>query len=317
MSDKGVYLEKIVELLERSINPEAKVERNVELPIVNSKTGETTQCDIVITSGIKPRETITIVEVQNRSRKPERGQVWSWLKKLEEIDAQHLICVSKKGFPKSVKELASQCGNKLKLVHLKEINVESIPLDMLEMHFQYEDFKIDSILEQEAEIKISGIDLDVYDLDEKKINLSGIKYTDRIFSRDRSKLLSLSELCSELVPTLMKNGKGENRLLIKEANGPLYLLYEKVFLSIEIDVKFKWSKKIFEIPVNILAYEQDEYGALAWLFEGVHKRANDQIEFKLPITKVGDNYRINEMSIEAPSDVRFSIYGIKKNDNLG
>lgn len=313
MDDKGIYLEKIVEIFEKSINPTATIERDVQLPVINSSEGETTQCDIVITTGIKPRETVTIVEVQNRTRKPERNDVWGWIEKLNQVDAQHLICVSKKGFSKSVKEIARLHSNKIKLIHLKEIDIEAIPLDMFNVYFSYEDFKIEAI--QEGEIKIWWVDLDVFGIDEKEIDLGKIKYTDKVFSRenrDKSKLISLADLCSEIVPTLMEDGYGEDRLVIRKENEPLYLFYANVYLEIEIDIKFKWRKTVVDIPVNILAYDQNEYGTLAWLFEGTHDRGDDQINFKVPVTKIEDKYRISQMSIDAPEDVSYSIYGIEK-----
>jgi len=60
-------LEHIVQLIEKSISPEAVVEHNQFLPVIGSPTGAKRQCDVVIRSGQKPRETITIVEVQDRN----------------------------------------------------------------------------------------------------------------------------------------------------------------------------------------------------------------------------------------------------------
>src|SRR5882757_4539567 len=88
----GKYFEKIVHLLEQSLDPESKVEHDVKLPILHSPSGETAQCDIVITSGKKPRETLTLIEVQDRSSKVKPNDFRGWLKKVEEVGAQHLIC---------------------------------------------------------------------------------------------------------------------------------------------------------------------------------------------------------------------------------
>ena len=70
MKNDGKYLEGLVKLIERSISPGAKVEQNVQMPILTSKIGATTECDLVITAGDYPRQTVTIVEVQDRTNKP-------------------------------------------------------------------------------------------------------------------------------------------------------------------------------------------------------------------------------------------------------
>ena len=58
--------EQMVAQLERMLTPSAKVQHNVNLPVIGSKTGRKRQCDVVITYSKPPRETITIVEVQDR-----------------------------------------------------------------------------------------------------------------------------------------------------------------------------------------------------------------------------------------------------------
>lgn len=66
MAKDGKQLEQLVHLIEKSIEPNAQVEHNVQMPILNSRIGATTQCDIVIRTGTPPRQTITLVEVQDR-----------------------------------------------------------------------------------------------------------------------------------------------------------------------------------------------------------------------------------------------------------
>ena len=73
MKTDGKYLERLVYLIEKSLDPEAKVEHDVNLPVLTSTIGATRQCDIVITQGTPPRETVTIIEVQDRTSKPPRN----------------------------------------------------------------------------------------------------------------------------------------------------------------------------------------------------------------------------------------------------
>lgn len=64
--NKGDYLERIVEMLERSLTQDGTVDRIVHLPIIGSTSDSTAQCDVVIRSGPPHRQTPTIVEVQDR-----------------------------------------------------------------------------------------------------------------------------------------------------------------------------------------------------------------------------------------------------------
>jgi hypothetical protein len=119
-------VERVVALLEQAIAPGARVEHNVEL--FDHKAKIMTQCDAVIRQGMPPRETITIVEVQERNRKVELNDFRGWCQKRNDVGAQHLICVSKKGFPESVLELAREQGPAVRLVRFKVVNSNKLPV---------------------------------------------------------------------------------------------------------------------------------------------------------------------------------------------
>jgi hypothetical protein len=55
----------IVTIVERQIRPSAVIRRDVNLPVIGSKTGKTRQCDIVIEEGYDARKTILIIEAQH------------------------------------------------------------------------------------------------------------------------------------------------------------------------------------------------------------------------------------------------------------
>ena len=85
-------LERVVQLIEQSISPEAVVEHNQFLPVIGSPSGLKRQCDVVVRSGDKPREVITIIEVQNRTSKPDITTFGGWLEKLDEVGAHQRFC---------------------------------------------------------------------------------------------------------------------------------------------------------------------------------------------------------------------------------
>lgn len=307
--NKGKYFEEIVELLERSINPDSKVERDVQMPILNSKYGFTTQCDIVITSGKKPRENVTIVEVQNRSKKPSLNDFRGWLKKLEDVGAQQLICVSRKGFTKNIRESASQLGQQVMLVRLEEINAESIPLNFFQMNANYQEFNLDTILNNSFDL--NETDLIIYGLDEKRVGLGKLSSNAKIFSYDKRELLSLKDICADKVPVLKKAASGIDEIKI-DYKTPFYLFTNNVFIRLELYLEFEWTKTVTVIPVKLLSYEQDEYGVLAWMVQGHLKTVNGIIDFRVPIRKFEDGYSINEYWVDKPETIKLIFEPILK-----
>lgn len=113
--------EQLVSFLEKVISPDSKVEHNVFLPVRGQNRKR--QCDVVVRMGKPPREHLIIVEVQKRGRKPELTTFHGWVKKMEEVGANALICVSAKGFPQSIiEDVAMNHGDRVKLMTLSPID---------------------------------------------------------------------------------------------------------------------------------------------------------------------------------------------------
>lgn len=129
------YAEKIVERLEKCLAPDAKVERNQMLPSL--LTGHERQCDVIILRNSGPRQTLTIVEVQNRGKKVEIGDYGGWCQKRDEVGANCVICVSEQGFPESVITHAKTQRDRVRLLTLSELQGEHWPVHIVgkEMRF--------------------------------------------------------------------------------------------------------------------------------------------------------------------------------------
>lgn len=111
----------IAALVEKAISPGAIVTHNVHLPVIGSS--RTRQCDVVITFGEKPRQSIAIVEVQKRKKKPDINTFHGWLQKMREVGAQQLFCVSMAGYPNSIiEEVAQRVGPSVKLLTFKDLD---------------------------------------------------------------------------------------------------------------------------------------------------------------------------------------------------
>lgn len=302
--NKGKYFEEIVELIEQSIDPSAKVERDVQMPILNSQNEDTRQCDIVITTGKIPRQTITIVEVQNRSKKPTPNDVGGWIDKLNEVGAQHLICVSRKGFSKSVKERAKRSGEKVRLIKLSEVARDKIPLGFFDLKASYQEFNLDRVLANRFDLNAD--DLTVYGLNENTIQLKHLSSNEKIFSFDKKNLVSLKDICMDSVPILDEAGSGKQKISIDQ-NNPFYLFKKNVFIRLSIYLEFEWTKTFELIPIDTLSYEQNEYGVLAWLVEGRLETVNGWIHFRTPITKFEDGFKAEGHWVDKPENVRLFI----------
>jgi len=120
--------EKVVTIIERHLDQSAKVCLDVNLPVLKSESGRTRQCDVVIVVGEEPRQTISIVEVQKRGSRPAINDFEGWVVKMQQVGAQHLICVSEAGFPTSIEERADELGPTVRLITLQQLEQGSWPL---------------------------------------------------------------------------------------------------------------------------------------------------------------------------------------------
>lgn len=307
MSKPGDDLEKIVEIIERSIAPTARIEQNVFLPVLTSTQGHTAQCDIVIRNGTPPRETLTIVEVQDRNSKVDINTFRGWLGKIEDVGAQHLICVSRKDFASSIKEKAGQSGSKIFLVTLKDLSPERIPLDFIRFIFLY----------HHVDIKIKSLRPYVGPGQIAKLGLKPIQHElgDKVWSLDKTNLISLLEICRISIKDKMgspnsavsENGLGKVSFS-NVGEDTIYHYYDEEFVRVGLDCEFDWECEYAEIPMSVASYEQDQHGALAWLFEVTHNSKSGPIAVKLPVVKMSDgNYKVLDSIINAQMEYTFDI----------
>lgn len=306
MAKDGKQFEKLIQLIEKSITPGALVEHDIEMPVLNSGIGATTQCDIVIRSGIKPRQTITIVEVQDRKSKVKPNDFRGWKQKLEDVGAQHLICVSRQEFPESIKEQASLSGGSIILVTLKEADPESLPLNFASFQYEYDHFDLISLSNIRPSFsKSEAISLGIRDAILSKTYFNS---NDLCWSEDGLHLISLFKLCRDYYsrPNGLGAGTGKISFSIKESP-PLYFFINEAFIRVGLDCEFEWTHEITRKPMSVLTYEQNKFGALAWVAEVIHDSPKGRIILRMPLLKQGDNYIVNNIYAELPDGVGFSL----------
>lgn len=307
MSKPGEDLERIVAIIEKSISPESKIEHNINLPVLTSQMGRTRQCDIIIRTGTPPRETISIVEVQDRTSAVDIADFSNWLSKLNEVGAQHLICVSRKPFPDSVKESASQNGSRVLLININEIHPTDIPVNFINFIFKLNNQKITKINSVRPFVKPGQIKSEGLIPEEKSTD-------DKLWSVDGITRISIIDLCLEI----LKESKEINNDILGFIEGTtkhsfkyedqLYYINNEKFIKVGLDIEFSWIYEAIEKPMSIASYEQYGHGPMAWIFEVNHKSKSGDFNIKLPVVKLDNgNYEILETIINKPVDYKFDI----------
>ncbi len=300
----GEDFEKLVQLIENSIDPHSKVEHNVQMPILNSQIGATEQCDLVITSGIKPRQTITIVEVQDRNTPVKPNDFRGWIKKLDDVGAQHLVCVSRKKFSKSIREQASLMGNKVRLITVSTLDADMIPWNFLRATLNIEDLILNFI--GNLVIRIGEEELHLLS---KLPTEFDIKDKEQIFSFDKCERFSICKVCRNLYtfPRDSKSGRGSILIQKDDPKQPIYLFIDNRYISIGIELIFDWEIRSNIVPVSVLSYEQDQFGTLMWVLEGEGQTIGGPMWFKLPIKPINDKFTIASIQADLPQESSFTI----------
>jgi hypothetical protein len=299
ITNDGKYLEYLVQLVEKSISPDSIVEHDIKLPILNSREGATTQCDIVIRTGNKPRETITIIEIQDRKSQVKPNDFRGWQQKLQDVGAQHLICVSRKEFPSSIKEKAAMSGNTVRLMTLKELSAEQIPLNFFKHQFRCIQFDVTQIaikysIPQSVSQKVAKI-------------LKGENLNQKLFSINKVQFISIYQICRNSSKPKENQKKGRNKLKFNIHKKPIYYYYNEEFIPIGIEMEYEWINDVVEVPVSTISYEQNDFGSLAWVIEATHNSPRGFASFKIPVTYNGKVYQIRNMMMNIPLDSELSI----------
>ena len=277
--------EKIIELLEKIISPDAKVEHNVYLPVIGSPSGRKRQCDIVIKFGSEPRQSITIVEVQKRKKMPDINTFQGWLRKMSEVGAQQLICVSALGYPKSIiEDVAINIGPTVTLMTLKELegkNPKDFPPFLIKLTPQFEIFQFSSMeLDVPNEVEVnSEIAVDssykILSVENNPESYSIDEFVINILNNSQGSFNYYNINLPDEYEAEIEINKSELSLLLKldrinvklndNNRSSIWLNYKNKKYKIA-----KWSIKLNikknNLKVNHLKYQQElKNGTLAWI----------------------------------------------------
>jgi len=288
---RWLYVEKVVTTLERHIDEFATVEHDVELPVLGSSPGRTRQCDVVIRSGTPRRPTITIVEVQARASKPSIDNFGGWLDKMNEVGAQHLLCVSEKGFPASIVERAAKLGPAVRLLNLTKTTdlhhqlVGVTPPKTILTAEYHEICDVCATDTSGAEVELVPGGFGLQDIDAKLIdfgndNLQSIaEVLDRHLFVDNPLLDRLERNQVKKIHVALRAGEGRSELgRLVRPERPISIVRLDIRVDLEvIDCPIDWSSA---------RYVQNETDELAWVLEGrICDDENDVGQFVIPVRR--------------------------------
>lgn len=279
--------EKLVKLIEKSISPDSIVEHNVYLLDLTSLNNKKRQCDIVITTGTKNRQTRTIVEVQNRKSKFNITFFHGLLQKMKDVGAQHLICVSTIGFSKTIIEKVRLLGGTVRLITLTKHDTSNLPIDFVQL-----------IVNQYS----SGYYLDelpkitFFENSGELIPLAEIRF---IVSALPDKEFEISELAQRFVELLKPQKSGIYIMSFPNVDSTLKIRYNDRFFDVQ---KFSWNINIevtkHEIPIEAYSYDQLDSGSIAWVLEGRTKINGKNKLIRMPVVSGPHNtFSINKITI--------------------
>jgi hypothetical protein len=286
-------IERLVQILEKSIAPDSSVEHNVKLSDLSSSSNGKRQCDIVIRTGLPPRQTITIVEVQSRKSKFNLTIFQGLIKKMQDVGAQHLICVSTTGFTKTIKEKAMQLGGTVRLVLLTKNDTSTFPgffkFTFIDCRPEYEFVSAPRVKALPSLTK-TFVPI-TFNVNDKSFILSSMP--------------DMQQSVKDLVSYYFSRNDTETSgvYTVKLPNPD-----DKLFFQNHQD---RWEIKQFECDIrvtinkqeisegNIYSYEQEEFGPIAWIIECVSTFGNTTKTIKIPVNPGPDNtFNITGIIIE-------------------
>lgn len=255
----------------------------------------------MIYQGQPPRQTISIIEVQKRGKKPDINTFGGWLKKKEEVGSQHLICVSEKGFPKSIIEEAERIGPTIRLMTIKNLLKRGWPfpskmfdadLDVIEYKsidgLRVEGHHLIKIKEEGKEASKNPAD-GLFQSPDSDLVLSTADVADnRIFSNPKK----LEQFRPDGTPYSIQMDFQWNNwdgLRYKDVGGSWVPISK---LSIRLTMKRHKSK----VKWNFTEYFQIDWGAgIAWVVRGDGEYNGNKMSIVVPVKKLGNtNYTFGE-----------------------
>jgi hypothetical protein len=309
--------EQVIELIEKQLDNNAVVERNVNLPDLSSGGKRKRQCDLVIRYGQPPRQTISIVEVQKRERKVDLNMFQGWCQKMVDVGAQHLICVSQRGFPKSIIEKAKLKGPTVRLMTVSSLEHGTSPINI----FRQSIFGVETCILKYENVRIGFARGEMPSKDGAPLEQLSNQKTFQL--GEDPKLLSLDDLTLIKLAQIKEPIAHEENYAFSERQSslsasfvndpyPLYLIIGNAKHRIKLDYTAELITKVREAPIRTISYSQhDVEDPLAWLMEGCVEVRGQSCNLRVALFPMDNgDYRARLISFDAPNGTYLEIVPI-------
>jgi hypothetical protein len=307
-SPKWKLTERVIHLLEKAISPGSRVLQDIELKDIN--TGTPRQFDVVVYSAKPPRDTLSVVEVQDRGRNVTLPMFEGWCRKRESVGAQHLICVSVAGFSDAVKVDAKRQGLAVRLLTLAEPTnlppfLRGIPTLSFEMHV-VEKRDITPVMPENAPDdfeRLPRLPINTKNLEVNGKLTSGFEVCDEYFTSGR---VMHSQTAAIDATHYVRNYV----VPFQKLNHPTFEIHGDVRVPI-IELRVLDTVEHVSAALNpkLLAYEQVEFsgGVLAWALTGVATYENNEVPVNVVFIQNSDGkISVATVSHAIPGHTRIS-----------
>ena len=306
-SKRWLAIESAVAVLESGLAPGARVEHNVWL--VQPATNTPRQCDVVITTGQAPRETRSIVEVQARKKKVGIAQFQSWVRKQEQLQVQHLICVSTSGFVKSVQREAQQMGERVRLLTLlpsgppPRWEATEIRHKMEILVTRDAEVAFEKVIPAEANARVGD---PIYRWDRTPQPISIMDIAEAMLRRGEARELKVTQMGQDTFErtfSLSFTGPG-NRVWVPTASGDVRVG--------EADIRDQVRHLTTLIPIEVLSYKQFKYaGELGWAILARGEYEGREFHIRTAVRTDGGRLRISRPHLIGLDDLTTDWLGLR------
>lgn len=247
------FQERIVGWLERQINSESNVSVDVKLPVLANPKFKR-QFDVVVETGTKPRVLLTVVEVQKRKARVGRDTINAWHRKMEEVGAHCLLCVSEKGYTSGALDSAHLIGPSVRLLTLAELeHAVAFPEPNISIGEYRTNFRNIFLEEWGGTRYFAGFDFDPFS-------------TRVVLDPNQQEKLNklLTKWVQHYCATKIRNeGKSLGRIVI-DMPQYIYLFGDGFERRGKLNIWFEIDLKDATCSLKNLRYEQRDFGVLKW-----------------------------------------------------
>lgn len=261
MNHKWNDTEKIIAAFERRISYDSEIIHNVILPdLTGDSNGR--QCDIIIKSGKHPRESLTIVEVQDRKSQLDITTFDGFVTKMRSVGAQHLIVVSKQEFPISVKNRAQRLGPTVRLIKFMELMNDKFIINFIDDCITVFNHELDHFILRIKKVENQSVN------QEKVFRI--LEEGNIIFVRDGCQYSAEDIVFKGLKNRQINYKVGKNEIIFEVPIDERLMLYSEPCIAVGVEFDVIVITSTSQLKLKCFEYKQQDIdNPLVWYAEGI------------------------------------------------